>query len=72
MRERARITVPDVIFVLMSIGFLAVLFPLLRDIMATHAGEISTGAAWLYIMILPMALLVLFSQIFRKASEGMV
>lgn len=72
MTDRARITIPDVVFVVVSIGMIAVLWPVLRDRLAANADVIATPTAWLFLLILPMALLVLISVIFKTAAAGVV
>lgn len=70
--DRARLTVPDVIYVLMGVAFLAALWPVFSDLLTGHAGDISEGGKWLFLIALPFAILVLFTMVFRKASEGLV
>lgn len=69
---RARITVPDVVFILVSVGIIGVLWPIVDDFLTANADVVPTPAAWLFLLVLPMALLVLISVIFRTAAQGVV
>lgn len=69
-RSRARITIPDVLFLLMSIAGFAALWPVLSDLMAQNSGTLGGGETLLFRMILPLALLVIFSTIYVKAIRG--
>lgn len=69
-RQRARITIPDLLFVLFAIAVLGALWPVWNNLFESNIGEIPTGTAWLLQLILPMALLVLVTVIFAKAARG--
>lgn len=69
-RERARITIPDVLFLLLTLGFLAALWPVFADLFSANSGEVGPGVGMLYQMILPMGLLVIFTVIYSKAIRG--
>lgn len=68
--ERARMTLPDVLFVLMSVAFLGALWPVVADALQTNAGAMSAGSSLIYQLLLPVAVLVLFSTIYLKAVAG--
>lgn len=68
--ERARITLADLVYVLMSLGFLAALYPVLSDGLEQNAGEIGVGAQYLMQLILPLSILVLLWMLWRKALVG--
>lgn len=68
--NRARLTVPDILFVLMSFGFLLALWPVFQDGFEKNVGLMGPGAAILWQMILPYALLILLYVIFSKATRG--
>lgn len=68
--ERARITIQDLVYVLMSLGFLAALYPVLSSGLEENAGEMSVGAQYLMQLLLPLSLLVLLWMLWRKALVG--
>lgn len=70
MDARARLTVQDVVYSLMSLAFFAVLFTVLADGLEANVGELTTGEAYLFQLIAPMAILVLMSVIWVTAVRG--
>lgn len=68
--ERGRLTVPDLAYVLASMAFLSAIYPVFWESFNQNVSEMSTGQAYLFQLILPLALLVLFSIIFVKATAG--
>lgn len=70
MRSRARITVPDIVYVLASLAILGALYPVLADGIASNVGELDTGTLYLIRLVLPMAILILFSMVYVKATAG--
>lgn len=70
MDARARITLPDVLFLLMSLAFLGALYPVFMDGFRENVSIMSTGTAYLLQMVLPLAVLVLLSVIYVKAIAG--
>jgi len=69
-QERGRLTVPDVAFLLMSLAVLRALYPVYDTVFLGNLGELSTAEAWLARLTLPLALLVLFSMLWLKATAG--
>lgn len=67
---RARLTVPDVLFVLWSVAIIGALWPVVDAAISKNAGVMSTGSSYIYQLLLPMAVLVLFSVIYLKAVAG--
>jgi len=67
---RARLTIPDVAYLLMSLAILAALYPVWKSGFVSNISQISTSTAWLWRLMLPLALLVLFSMIYLKATAG--
>lgn len=70
MSRRARITVPDLMFTLFSLAALGALYPVFHDHFQANLDVMGTGPEWLWQMVLPMALLVLMSVIYLKATQG--
>lgn len=70
MGDRGRLTVQDLVYVVMSLGFLAALHPVLMDALESNTDTISTGPLMLMRLILPLAVLVLLWMIWRKATIG--
>lgn len=67
---RGRITVPDVVFIVMSLAVLGALSPVLYDALDTNVSGMSTGEAYLFQMIVPFAVLILLSMVYVKATAG--
>jgi len=67
---RGRLTVPDVAFLLMSLMVLRILWPVLNTEFLNNLGEMSTATAWLFRLVLPVAILVMFSLLWLKATAG--
>lgn len=70
MDDRARLTVPDVLWILMSLAFVSALWPVVTNGLESNAGEIGTGPLFLFQLVLPISLLVLLAMIYRKAVGG--
>lgn len=70
MDTRARLTIPDVMFLLFSVAILGALFPVFQDLMNKHAASMSTGEAYLLQLVLPLIIVVLFSVVFVTAIAG--
>lgn len=68
--QRGRVTVPDVVFVLMSVAVLGALYPVFRASLDQNAGSMGTGTVYLFILFLPLAVLVLFMLLFTKSTAG--
>lgn len=70
MDERARLTIPDLIYALMSIAFLGALMPVFYSGFQANLGELGTGEEYLFQLITPMLVLVLLSVIWVKTIGG--
>lgn len=64
-RDRGRLTIPDVITALVSLFFLGALFPIYRD--ALTSATTTPGVQLLSVFLLPLAVLVMYHVIFRRA-----
>lgn len=64
-RSRGRLTIPDVVTAVVVLFFLGALFPVYRD--ALSSVTTSTGVQLLGVFLLPLAILVLYHVIFRRA-----
>jgi len=69
MDSRARLTLPDVMFVTMSFAFLAALYPVFAESYRSNVGLLDPGSRLLYQALLPLALLVLLTVIYVKAGS---
>ena len=65
--DRARITVPDVLFAAASIFLMGALSPVFMKGLNNHLGNMDEGTVWLFRLLLPLLVLVFFSAIYRKA-----
>lgn len=68
--ERGRLTLPDVLYVLMTVAFIGALWPVVMDAIEENHAEMSTGAEYIYLLVLPLGVLVLLSVIYLKATAG--
>jgi len=69
-QDRGRLTVPDVALLLASLAILRILWPVMQTGFVNNLGEMSTPTAWLWRLVLPMAILVMFSMLWLKATAG--
>lgn len=70
MDQRARLTMPDVLWVMASLAFLGVLYPVFWTSLEANLSELGTGETYLIQLILPLAVLVLYSVIYKKTIGG--
>lgn len=68
--DRARITVPDVLFIVFSVASIAALYPVFWSGLEDRAGGMTTGELYLFQLILPFALLVVVSMVYVSAVGG--
>jgi cytochrome c biogenesis factor len=66
---RGRLTIPDVVFALVSIAFLSALVPIVMDLLASS--DLGTGTTYLFRLVPPLAVLVLIAGAFRKSVRGL-
>lgn len=71
MTDRARITITDVIYVLMALLGLAALMPVFNEVLETAAPRLSEGEELIFATLLPVAVLVLLAIIYVEAQRGM-
>lgn len=70
LRDRARITIPDVVFVLFTLGFFAALSPVFFEMLNQNLSGMGTGMALLLRLIPPLIIIVLLGVIYAKAVQG--
>lgn len=70
MDTRARLTIPDLVYALMSIAFLGALSPVFYDGFRSNLGELSTGEEYLFQMMTPMLILILLTVVWVKTIGG--
>jgi hypothetical protein len=70
MDERARLTIPDVVFVLVSLAVLYALLPVVYTLLDASAGDLGTGVVYLFKLVAPVAALVLLAGIYRTGIRG--
>lgn len=67
---RARITIPDLMFTLMSLAFLGALWPVFYSVMEQQALDMDPGTLYIYQLLLPGLIIVMFSLVYAKAAGG--
>jgi hypothetical protein len=70
MDDRARLTLPDIAFIVFSMAALGALYPVFSDAFAENVGHLTTGTALIFQLVLPLAILVFLYVIYRKAIRG--
>jgi hypothetical protein len=70
MDARARLTIPDVVFVLVSVAVLYALLPVVNGLLESAAGDFGTGVLLLFQLVAPVAALVLLAGIYRTSIRG--
>jgi hypothetical protein len=70
MDQRGRLTVPDIVFITFSLAILGSLYPIFWDRLQANIGTMSTATAYLFQLVLPLAVLVLLGMVFKKATAG--
>ena len=68
--ERARLTIPDLVYALMSLAFLGALAPVFYSGLESNLDLMSTGEEYLFQLITPMLVLILLSVIWVKTIGG--
>jgi len=69
-RDRGRITLPDVVFLVFGLACLAALGPVFYDLLGQNAGELGTGAGLLFQALIPALIVVIFGLIYVTAVGG--
>lgn len=70
MDSRGRITIPDIVLTVAVVAILGILFPVFSSGLEGNLSEMSTPTIWMFRLMLPMALLVVLSRLFRKSIVG--
>lgn len=68
--NRGRITVPDVLIYLVTVAFVAGLYPAYTDLLEANIDVVPEGPAIIFRTLLPLMLLVLLGSIYLKAGAG--
>jgi hypothetical protein len=68
--DRARITIPNLLFWLMAMAFLGALAPVFFDALQAATSEVGQGTLLMYQLLFPVAILVLIGVIWRTATAG--
>jgi len=70
MDRRARITVPDVVFVVATLVVVASLWPVVWSLLNAQAGSMRPGTVYLFRLLLPFSGLVIIAMIYVKGVAG--
>jgi hypothetical protein len=70
MDDRARITLPNVMLWLMAMAFLAAFMPAFSDGLSAAVGQTIPGTLLLFRVLPGLAVVVLLTVIWRKATAG--
>ncbi len=69
MDVRGRITLPDLMFIVASLAFLSVLWPIMNDVLE-QSKDLGTGAHYIFLLVMPVGVIVLFAAIYRSSIAG--
>lgn len=70
MRDRARLTITDVVYLALALAALAALVPPFLDLLGSAPAALSDGTALLMGTVVPVAAVVLLSLIVAEARSG--
>lgn len=70
MDERARLTMPDVVQLLVGFAFATPLLLVFFDALGSNAGTMSTGAVWMWRLVPGFLILVILSVIYLTSVGG--
>jgi hypothetical protein len=70
MPDRARITLPDLVFVLFSLAILGALGPVFLTSLADRADEFGTLTLYALRILVPLAVLIILYSVYQKAVQG--
>lgn len=70
MGSRGRLTIPDVLYLLVTMAFMGALYPVFHAGLVANASYLSTGEAYLLKLLLPLMVLVFAGVIFLTARRG--
>lgn len=68
--DRARLTISDVLLVVMAFFALAALYPVFLEQLVLHIDKLDRGTELLFLSILPISIIVIISVIFISATTG--
>lgn len=68
--DRARLTITDLILFFASFAFLAIMWPLMAEVMDKSGGALNTGEQFVWLLVLPLGIVVMFLAIYRTAIAG--
>lgn len=67
---RARLTITDLVYVVLGMAALAALYPPYRMVLSAASGSLDHGTMLLFQTVLPVALVVLLSVLYIEARGG--
>lgn len=70
MDSRARLTVPDVLFVAANLAAFGALYPPYMTFIQDNAGQMTTAELYMYQLVGPFMILMLFTVVWAKATKG--
>lgn len=70
MNDRARLTITDVLFVLIAVMALTAFYPVFADLLNQNASSMGRGASLIMQTVLPVSIIVLIGYIYIRAGVG--
>lgn len=70
MRDRARVTVTNVVYTLLALAALAALWPVLEEMIRAAAPILPEGQELVFASLLPIAITVILGVIYVEAITG--
>lgn len=68
--DRGRLTLPDLIFILMGLAYLGALVPVFYTMLDQNIGSFDTGTALLFQVFIPLLIIVFLTHYYVKAVGG--
>ena len=70
MGDRARLTVTDVLVLLLALAAIAAIYPAYVEVLDTHASVMSTEVELVFRAVLPVMLIIILSVIYLESVSG--
>ena len=68
--DRARLTITDVVYILVALAAMAALWPAFNHVLGLVTNDLAPGEQLLFSTLLPVAVLVLLAIIYVEARSG--
>lgn len=70
MNHRGRITITDLLLFLASFAFMAIMWPLMMQVLNQQDAALGTGEHYIWMLVIPLGIVTLFLAFYRTAIAG--